>query len=183
MNEKQFLSAWQEIIPSLRAFCLQLTSYNKEDSEDLIQEAFINAFKSYKSYNNSTKFQTWVFNIAKNKFIDDYRKRKVRATVNNRMPETEMGVFDSSFESNLSLSKFVAEDIEYAINKLDDKCREPFKLHVAGYQYDEIAKKCNQPLGTIKVRIFAARRKMWDILKDYDNNSTKYKKEVNTRES
>ena len=65
-------------------------------------------------------------------------------------------------------------DIDYlptehidVINSFPDDYRIPFSMHVAGYKYNEIAEEMNLPLGTVKSRIFFARKKLQSMLKDY----------------
>ena len=54
-----------------------------------------------------------------------------------------------------------------ALNSFSDEYRIPFNLFVAGYKYNEIAEKMNLPLGTVKSRIFFARKRLREQLKDY----------------
>ena len=60
-----------------------------------------------------------------------------------------------------------AGEITAAINEFADEYRIPFSMHVAGYKYQEIAEKMNLPLGTVKSRIFFARRKLQERFSDY----------------
>ncbi|WP_300878772.1 sigma factor-like helix-turn-helix DNA-binding protein, partial [uncultured Duncaniella sp.] len=58
-------------------------------------------------------------------------------------------------------------EISDAINEFPDEYRIPFSMHVAGYKYNEIAEKMNLPLGTVKSRIFFARKKLQVRFADY----------------
>ena len=62
---------------------------------------------------------------------------------------------------------FGANEISDAINAFPDEYRIPFSMHVAGYKYNEIAEKMNLPLGTVKSRIFFARKKLQTRFADY----------------
>ncbi|MDE6416181.1 MAG: RNA polymerase sigma factor, partial [Duncaniella sp.] len=62
---------------------------------------------------------------------------------------------------------FGANEITAAINEMTDEFRVPFSMHVAGYKYHEIADKMNLPLGTIKSRIFFARKRLQERFADY----------------
>ncbi len=176
MTKNEFVVIWKDLLPGLRNFTLQLTSYNKEDAEDLIQETYIKAQLAIESYEAKFSPKTWVYSIAKNKFNDDYRKKKRRAAINNPIPDLETTFHEIVTDSNLGVSSFVMKDILDAINQLDEKEKEPFLLLIEGYQYEEIADKLEQPIGTIKVRIFSARRKLWDLLKDYEDIACKFKR-------
>ena len=72
---------------------------------------------------------------------------------------------DSGFDS--PEGSYAAKEINEAINSFPDEYRIPFSMHVAGYKYNEIAEEMNLPLGTVKSRIFFARKKLQVILKDY----------------
>ncbi|MDE6467768.1 MAG: RNA polymerase sigma factor, partial [Muribaculaceae bacterium] len=72
---------------------------------------------------------------------------------------------DSGIES--PEDSYGASEIADAINEFSDEYRIPFSMHVAGYKYNEIAEKMNLPLGTVKSRIFFARKKLQERFADY----------------
>ncbi len=172
MTQDEFIVIWKNLLPGLRIFILKMTSYSKEDAEDLIQETYIKAHSGLHTYDKKFSAKTWVYSIARNKFSDDYRKKRIRYDVNNRIPETDNPLKEFVFDSNLSVGNFVLKDIADAVDQLDPKERVLFQMLIEGYKYDEIAEKCKQPIGTVKARIFAARRKLWDTLKDYEDVSS-----------
>lgn len=55
-----------------------------------------------------------------------------------------------------------------AINSFSDEYKVPFSMHVAGFKYQEIADKMTLPIGTVKSRIFFARQRLQETLKDYE---------------
>ena len=103
----------------------------------------------------------------RNIFINKYRKVVRSATVIDQtedlyhlnLPQ------DSGFET--PEGSVAAKEITDAINAFSDDYRIPFSMHVAGYKYNEIAEKMNLPLGTVKSRIFFARQRLQQTLKDY----------------
>ena len=72
---------------------------------------------------------------------------------------------ESGFES--PEESYGASEITEAISEFSDEYRIPFSMHVAGYKYNEIAEKMNLPLGTVKSRIFFARKKLQERFADY----------------
>ena len=62
---------------------------------------------------------------------------------------------------------YTVKEIGKAIASFPDEYRIPFSMHVTGYKYHEIAQYMKLPLGTVKSRIFFARQKLQNILKDY----------------
>ncbi len=103
----------------------------------------------------------------RNIFINNYRKVVRSATVIDQtedlyhlnLPQ------DSGFET--PDGSIAANEITAAIDSFADEYRIPFSMHVAGYKYNEIAEQMNLPLGTIKSRIFFARQRLQEMLKDY----------------
>ena len=59
------------------------------------------------------------------------------------------------------------KEINKAINSFTDEYKVPFSMHVSGYKYEEIAKHLSLPIGTVKSRIFFARKRLKDMLKDF----------------
>lgn len=62
---------------------------------------------------------------------------------------------------------FSEKEIKRVIDSLDDDFKVPFKMHTEGYKYKEIAENLDLKIGTVKSRIFFTRKKLMDILSDY----------------
>ena len=60
------------------------------------------------------------------------------------------------------------KEIEKAIDSLEDEFRIPFRMHLDGFKYKEIAEKLDLKIGTVKSRIFFTRQKLMLMLRDYD---------------
>lgn len=151
---------------NLLNFAYLLTS-NRDDAYDLLQDTTLKALDNQNKYVDNTNFKGWVFTIMRNIFINNYRKNSRAATVVDQtedlyhlnLPQ------DSGFET--PEGSIAAKDITAAINSFSDEYRIPFSMHVAGYKYNEIAEQMNLPLGTVKSRIFFARQRLQEMLKDY----------------
>ena len=72
---------------------------------------------------------------------------------------------ESGFES--TESAYDLKEMHRVVNALPKEYRVPFAMHVSGFKYREIAEKLNLPLGTVKSRIFFARKRLREELKDY----------------
>jgi RNA polymerase sigma-70 factor (ECF subfamily) len=102
----------------------------------------------------------------KNIFINDYRKKMKRGTI----IDTTDGLYyinSSRTETNTAESTMVKDNIMMAIRNLSMDYRVPFMLHYKGYKYHEIAEKLQLPLGTVKSRIFFARKELKEVLAAY----------------
>jgi len=154
---------------SLKNFALSLTS-NMEDANDLTQETFVKAISYRDKFADDTNLKAWTFTIMKNTFINNYR-RMVKSNITfdhtddlyylNLGRETSLGNPDASFSK---------KEIESHIENLEDDLKLPFKMHLQGYKYKEIADNLGLKLGTVKSRIFFTRKRLMSSLgRDYDS--------------
>ncbi|MEZ5009982.1 MAG: RNA polymerase sigma factor [Chitinophagales bacterium] len=151
----------------LKPFALKLT-HNAADSEDLLQETLFKALSNEGKFKEGTNLKAWLFTIMKNIFINDYRKKVKRPTL---IDTTEGQFFLNSTvtTANTAVASIEKDNIMMVIRSLDIPYRVPFMLYYKGYKYDEIAEKLNLPIGTIKSRIFFARKQLKENLQDYRN--------------
>ncbi len=166
MRSKKFQTKLLGLQNNLLNFAYTLTS-NRDDAYDLLQDTTLKALDNEDKYVDNVNFKGWVFTIMRNIFINNYRKGVRSATV---IDQTEdLYHLNLSQDSGLDTPEgTVAEkDITAAINSFTDEYRIPFSMHVAGYKYSEIAEQLQLPLGTIKSRIFFARKRLQIMLQDY----------------
>lgn len=166
MGSTNFQAKLLGLQSNLLNFAYILTS-NRDDAYDLLQDTTLKALDNEDKYVDNVNFKGWVFTIMRNIFINNYRKVVRSATI---MDQTEDLYHlnlpqDSGFET--PEGSVAAKEITAAINSFSDDYRIPFSMHVAGYKYNEIAEKMNLPLGTVKSRIFFARQRLQQTLKDY----------------
>lgn len=150
----------------LKYFALKLTADN-EDAEDLLQETFLKALKYKDKFQEKTNLKAWLYTIMKNTFINNYR-RKVRK--NTIMDNTDDDYFVNSTKQWSPISpesEYNYKEITKTVDNLNDECRIPFQMHNEGFKYKEIADELEMPIGTVKSRIFLARKKLTEALKDY----------------
>lgn len=151
---------------NLLNFAYQLTS-NREQAQDLLQDTTLKALDNEDKYVDNVNFKGWIFTIMRNIFINNYRQNVRKATV---IDQTEdLYHLNISQDSGLSTPEgsYAVKEISVALNSFSDDYRIPFNMFVAGYKYNEIAEAKNLPLGTVKSRIFFARKTLRKQLKDY----------------
>ncbi|MBL4706766.1 MAG: RNA polymerase sigma factor [Flavobacteriales bacterium] len=151
---------------NLKNFAQSLT-LNSDDAKDLLQDTILKAFRYKEKYADQTNLKAWLFTIMKNTFINNYRRKKRANTV---LDQTEdyyhlNTAGPNSMESTESTLN--AQVIQERINKLDEEYKVPFMKHFEGFKYKEIAKELNIPIGTVKSRIFAARKKLSKDLAEF----------------
>jgi RNA polymerase sigma-70 factor (ECF subfamily) len=138
--------------------------HNREEAEDLVQEAFMKAFGALGSFNKEFAFSTWLYKIAINTTIDHLRKKKLQTYSMDKPMQSKEGELkreyadiDTSTDNDV-LSTEKSSLISRAIAELPPHYREAIILrHSEEKSYEEIAEITKVPLGTVKARIFRAR--------------------------
>lgn len=151
---------------NLLNFAFQLTS-SREEAEDLLQDTTLKALDNEDKYVDNVNFKGWIFTIMRNIFINNYRQSVRQATVVDKTEDLYLLNVSQDSGLNTPEGSYAVREISEAVNAFSDEYRIPFNMYVAGYKYHEIADKLGLPLGTIKSRIFFARKKLRAQLGDY----------------
>ena len=166
MGNAKFQSNLMNLQANLLNFAYMLTS-NRDDAYDLLQDTTLKALDNEDKYAKNTNFKGWVFTIIRNIFINNYRRAGRAATV----VDTTENLYHLNLcqESGIETPEgaYGVNEISAAIDEIADEYRIPFVMHVQGYKYNEIAEHMNLPLGTVKSRIFFARKKLQSRFADY----------------
>lgn len=165
-SQKDFNSVVFEFSDFLKPFAINLTK-DYEDAKDLVQETMFKAIKNQDKYEEGTNLKAWLYTIMKNIFINNYR-RKVKSKTFIDTTENMYYINSSeAVEDNPAEHTLVVSDLLKEINKLNEDYKVPFMMHYKGYKYHEIADKLRIPIGTVKSRIFLARKALKDRLHQY----------------
>ncbi|MCG8327845.1 MAG: RNA polymerase sigma factor [Chitinophagales bacterium] len=169
MSTTEFDNRFEQVTTLLNSFAYNLTK-NMEDAKDLFQETAYRAMTNREKFRPGTNFKAWVFTIMKNIFINNYRKKMKANTI---MDSTDNLYYINSGKtiiSNQAESNILMKELTKMIEELDDSIKIPFVMHYHGYKYQEIADHLNLPLGTVKSRIFFARKELKSVIgKRYRN--------------
>lgn len=142
---------------------------NPEDLKDASQEVFIKAFKNLRSFKGNSSFSTWLYQITANTCKDKLRAKKlleakiISITQDDllKIPDNKEIDTDLNIEENKEL-------ISKLIKSLPLEQQMTIVLHdIEDFSYEEISKILNCPLGTVKSRIFNARKALKDKFKPY----------------
>lgn len=151
----------------LKSFAYGFTN-NEEDANDLLQETFLKALTYRSKFKEQTNLKAWLYTIMRNTFINNYRKA-VRA--NTILDRTDEQYFINTPAANGASvdpsSTYALAQITKIVDKLEDEYRVPFQMYNRGFKYKEIAEKLSLPIGTIKSRIFLARKRLMVTLGDF----------------
>ncbi|MCM1152789.1 MAG: RNA polymerase sigma factor [Muribaculum sp.] len=151
---------------NLLSFAYQLTT-NREAAQDLLQDTTLKALSNEDKYVENVNFKGWIFTIMRNIFINNYRQAVRQATVVDKTEDLYHLNICQDSGLNTPEGSFAVKEISQAVNEFTDDYRVPFNMYVAGYKYHEIADKLGLPLGTVKSRIFFARKRLRAQLGDY----------------
>ncbi|MBL7832593.1 MAG: RNA polymerase sigma factor [Cyclobacteriaceae bacterium] len=166
MTAIEFTHQLSGLTPTLQSFTRRFTN-NREESDDLVQETLLKAFACRDTFRENTNLKGWLFTIMRNTFINMYRRQKRARTATDDTKELYFLNVEDRHTFNKPESTFEYNDILRHINAIDSDLREPFMLHTNGYKYHEIAKDLDLPIGTVKNRIFHARKEIQKRLTGY----------------
>ena len=147
-------------------FAMTLTA-NREQAKDLTQEAILKALDNKDKYYDNVNFKGWVFTIMHNLFVNNYRKM-VRCQM---IVDSTENLYHLNLPQNSGFDSpegaYTVSEIQKVLNSFTDDYKIPFEMHIKGYKYEEIAQEMGLAVGTVKSRIFFARKRMQELLKDY----------------
>ncbi len=137
-------------------FALRLTR-NMEDAKDLTQESILKALAHRDQYKADTNIKAWIFTIVKNTFINGVRRDKRGQQIMESAARQELPMVNGQYLQG-PMAAYNTQEIEQRVRKLPPQLRTPFTMNFEGYKYHEIAEAMDIPIGTVKSRIFQARR-------------------------
>lgn len=164
MTTFEFESSINNAKTVLQPLALQLTR-DVEDAKDLLQVTFMKAWANKHRFNPGTNIRAWLYTIMKNTFLSDYHRKKRRQTYVD-LTDNQYFINSSSMDRNGTEADAGVnlDDINDAINNLPEVYRAPFQSFIEGYKYEEISDNLGLPLGTVKNRIFLARKELKEKL-------------------
>lgn len=163
MNFKEIIKNNQNNVRSI------IRLITKETNEDLEQEVFVKVWKNSDKYKEQGSFKSWINTIAKNvskDYLKSVQKRNQDAITND--DEVLNTIKDKKSTPELKvISNDRQRQITEAIDTLKPKFREVVMLcEIYGYTYEEAAFKLKCPIGTIKSRLYNAKKELANLLKD-----------------
>ena len=149
---------------------------NPQDAEDLVQEAYLRAYRFFDKFQPGTNLRAWLFKILTNAYINRYRKQATAPRVDSlddsdefvlyNHLDTEAAARGGSVEAQV-LDRFAESDIKRAIEALPPQFRMAVLLaDVEGFSYNDIAEITGVKKGTVMSRLFRGRRLLQKALVD-----------------
>ena len=163
-----------EALPHLDALyglALRLTGGDEPRSEDLVQDAVLKAWRNWDSFELGTNCRAWLMTILRNTFINEFRRDKSRPSNVEFEEIAERPPGDNLFEADPEgriFERIIDREVIEAIQGLPDDFRVPVVLaDIEGLAYQEIADLLDIPVGTVKSRLFRARKRLQEELYVY----------------
>ncbi len=164
MNVQEFQNSLIQHETALKGFAYKFTNDN-EEAQDLLQETYLKALRYRSKFQAKTNISAWLYTIMRNTFINNYR-RAVRA--NTILDKTSEQYFINTSKAQNDEhnpeSVMAYNDLLKKVEALHDDYRVPFEMYNTGFKYKEIADELNLPIGTVKSRIFLARKKLASVI-------------------
>ncbi|HYL29053.1 MAG TPA: sigma-70 family RNA polymerase sigma factor [Gemmatimonadales bacterium] len=162
-----------EVLPqldSLYRLALRLTT-DPSRAEDLVQDTVLKAFRSWQSFQPGTNIRSWLFTILRNTFINDYRRRQrepIAMDLDAVEPHAAFRAAQDEDPEGTFFSQIVDAKVLDAIDALPEDFREVLVLSdIENMSYAQIAEVLGVPVGTVKSRLFRARRQLQEVLYDH----------------
>ena len=175
--QDDFVQDAMQFAPQLFSTAMRMTR-NKSDAEDLVQETFIKAWRSFHTFQTGTNLRAWLYRIMTNTFINKYNSKQRKPTeteldeveelyLYKRLGSIDQSKLSSSAEDQM-LELFTDDEVKKALEELPETFRLPVLLSdVDGFSYKEIAEMLDIPLGTVMSRLHRGRKAMQKMLYEY----------------
>ncbi|HKW48806.1 MAG TPA: sigma-70 family RNA polymerase sigma factor [Gemmatimonadaceae bacterium] len=153
---------------------------NRQDAEDLVQQAALSALRSRHTFRLGSNFKAWFFKIVMNHFYTAYRRYRPVSSIQDVENAHEMYLFEQMLDAGFiqqpdpvqaTLDKLATEDVTAALASLPDEFRTVCTMYLMDdFSYEEIAEMLGIPLGTVRSRLHRGRRmlqkRLWKLAVD-----------------
>lgn len=158
-KQDYFLCIMKRYEKKLISYIMRISSFNNEDAEDVLQEVFVKAYFNLNNFDPKLKFSSWIYRIAHNQTISEFRKKKVRPVF--YFEERDLVLFADKFNLSKSVDDtLLGEEISKVLQKMDKKYSEVLVLKfLEDKDYKEISDILKKPEGTVGTLISRAKRK------------------------
>ena len=167
MSSLEFNQQLMSLGDRLLYFAMSLTR-NMEDAKDLLQESLLKALTHRDQYLEGSNFKAWMHAIVRNTFINEHRRNKRGERIMERVARQELPVVNGRYLQG-PVAALNTREILDRVHSLPESVGKPFRMNMEGFKYQEIADAMALPIGTVKSRIFQARRK---LMADLDHHAT-----------
>lgn len=158
-------SIWRACSSELKAFIVKRVS-NASFADDILQEVFIKIHEKIDTLKDSTKINSWIYQITRNAIVDYYRKRKVELLDLQLLSDTELGIAENSKEQNEENPQTrAALGLHLMVDALPEKYAQALRMvELNGLSQVQLAKELNISVSAAKSRVQRGRQMLKDSL-------------------
>ncbi len=176
-DRAEFAEQAMQYAPQLYSAALRMTR-NPADAEDLVQETYLRAWRSFNTFQEGTNLRAWLYRILTNSFINTYRAKQRRPdetgmdNIEDLYLYRRLNTLDNALGSRSAedtmFELFTDDEVKQALEELPENFRLPVLLaDVEGFSYKEIAEILDIPIGTVMSRLHRGRKGMHKLLYDF----------------
>jgi RNA polymerase sigma-70 factor (ECF subfamily) len=158
-------------LDALYGLGLRLSGGDEPRAEDLVQEAMLKAYRAWDRFEAGTNCRAWLMTILRNTFINQFRRQKARPNSVEFDLVAERPSSESLYEADPEGRIFrhiIDDEVIAAIDELPEEFRVAIVLSdIEGLSYQEVAELMEIPVGTVKSRLFRARKRLQERLYEY----------------
>jgi RNA polymerase sigma-70 factor (ECF subfamily) len=166
MSSAEFRSQVASLRGTLQGFTRRFT-HDRDESLDLVQDTVLKALMYRDKFRTDTNLKGWLFTIMRNTFVNNYRRNKRARNISDLSNTHHVANLIDEHTFNRPQESMEFKEIWQNVGTIKDELMTPFKMHTSGYKYNEIAEHLNIPVGTVKNRIFHARKEIQKKLHGY----------------
>ncbi|MDZ4716160.1 MAG: RNA polymerase sigma factor [Cytophagales bacterium] len=164
--KNEFTDQLTDLQSTLKSFTYRFTR-NGQESEDLVQDTLLKALTYKDKFRENTNLKGWLFTIMRNTYINQYRKAKLARTSTDPTQDLYYLHVPDTHTFNRPEKTLEFKELWENVHDIKEELLIPFKMYMTGYKYHEIAEHLQIPIGTVKNRIFTARKEIQKKLTAY----------------
>lgn len=162
-NTKAYNELFKRYHPKIQQM-IYFYIHDRASVNDLEQEVLLKVFRHLHYFKEESQFSTWLYRIIQNTIKNHLRTMSLRLDSEAQFAKEQYSTTYRSPESQL-MNRELGEQVESAISRLSEDLRLCYGMHIfEGKTYEDIAKKMHCPIGTVRSRIFRARKLMIDFV-------------------
>lgn len=162
----EVIDAYEE---KLMRYILRMTDIDNADAESLLQDIFIKVYRYIHEYDSQYSFSSWMYRIAHNMIIDNFRKNQKESGDISLQDEEYQNIVDSLTDGNSPQQDLEKKDIKFCVQKAISTLRSDYReviilKCIEGYSYEEISDILKIPIWTASTLVNRARKKLRENL-------------------
>jgi len=166
IDKDKFIFILDRYKEKLFNYIRRISGLDNESIEDLLQDVFIKVYKNLNDYDNTLKFSSWIYRIAHNEVISNWRKNNVRPQAFEIDEDTNIEYFISEIKADTEVDyNLMKEKIFVVLSGLSLKYREVLILkYLEEKDYQEISDITKKSIGTVSSLLSRAKKAFRDEL-------------------